>query len=141
MVQASTSHLTPPHHTLAPRDAGTGEQLLSKLANSSISTSKAQQHFEQQQHLQDGSIFGPKAPKATRQSAAEAQMHALLYSHSNTTPGFSHMLKTHAAVHKTTQQIATPAGEPAVQSVFESPLLRLLPRVSLGGASVHAHSL
>jgi hypothetical protein len=116
---------------LAPRDAGTGEQLLSKLSNSSSSTSKAQQHFEQQQHLQDGSIFGPKAPKATRQSAAEAQLHALLYSHSNTNPGFSYMLKTHAAVHDTAQQSSKPAGKQAVQSACESPLLRLLRRVSL----------
>lgn len=119
--QANTPHPT--------HDAGAAKQLLSELASDSISTDTAQQYTEQQQHLQDGKVFGPQAPKVSPQSVVKAQIHALLHGHSNATPGFSHMLQTHAAVHSDTPQ--RDAGQQPAESVFESPLLRVLRRVSL----------
>jgi hypothetical protein len=115
-----------------PDAAGAGEQLLSKLATGSLSTAKAQQHFEQQQHRQDASFFGPGAPQVTDKQVTEAQQHELLLSHNERTPGFAHVLQSCKAglgAHAST--VDTSSDEKQQPAAFQSPLLRLLRRVSL----------
>jgi hypothetical protein len=111
---------------------GAGEQLLSKLATGSLSKAKAQQHFEQQQHRQDTSLFGPGAPHVTDKQVTEAQQHALLLSHNERTPGFAHVLQScKAGLGPHASTVDTSSDEKQQPAAFESPLLRLLRRVSL----------
>ena len=118
------------HTVLLVAGAGTGEQLLSKVAANSVTPAKAQQAFELQLHQQDPTVFGPAAPQATEKQAIEAQQQAILLSHSDKTPGLQQLLQactaTKASSTSTTEQPASGAS-----SAFDGPLLRLLRRVAL----------
>jgi hypothetical protein len=96
--------------------------LLQKLAGKEVNISTAQQHYEQKVAIHASApLFGTNAPKAKQQKhALEAQISALLHSNSSKAPGFSQLVS----------MLQAPNADGAVEG-FESPLLRLLRRVSL----------
>jgi hypothetical protein len=95
--------------------------LLQKLVGKEINISTAQQHYEQKVAIHASvPLFGPSAPKAKQHKALEAQIHALLHSNSSKVPGFSQLVS----------MLQAPNAGGAVEG-FDSPLLRLLRRVSL----------
>jgi hypothetical protein len=105
----------------------TGEQLLSKLAGREPNAATASQLFERQRHLQDPGLFGPRTPKIKQKHVTEAQLHSLIISNSEKSPGFAELIALYSP-----PAIADKQGGPRDQSTEACrPLLRLLRRVSL----------
>jgi hypothetical protein len=89
-----------------------------------------------QQHRLSPEVFGPALPRVSDKRLTEAQLHALLASSNSKTPGFRQLLQFSrlASTHSSKADGVDSDFEdevPPTEQQQESPLLRLLRRVSL----------